>query len=437
MELGTYTGVLLAMVTFQFFASDKPAGVWFASLAFVFFALLFFFFLGGYGAGVTAGYVGLLLLGLSKNGVLASRRLIVSALISSASLLAYFLAVRFVDSSATGVGPTLLIEKISQDPLFVLKFLLAGPSSGLVSTQTFEIFGPTTLEVFALSLGIIVCVLFALTLLRTRMNLVNLPAFPSFLIIYALGTAFMLLLYRPYETYQLVNGWYSLHFKLLLVGVLFVFYVVLQNTETHLNLKRALMIFTSGILVILLLSNVLQIRRQDSERVYFQNVAKVALFPQMLERDNNGFSQLVIPFDGSTQAIEVLKRNRLSVFRDPAQSLKGLASPEGLVILGESWPDGWVGKDIQLVGINDNCLEMELAVTPFGAASNTSISIGGSREALSLGGTTNLRIAVPVFASGKQLAIKFANSKSPADAGINNDTRELSASIKVRCITSD
>lgn len=433
MELGTYAGVLLAVLTFHFFSSSGRAGFLFVVLATLFFLFLFFFLLGGYGAGVALGYAGLAAIRMTTGILSIPKKLAVAAFSSSFSLVAYFLAVRYVDASATATGPSLLAEQIARDPLYVAKFLLAAPSSGLTSTQTFEIFGGLLLEVFALSFGLLALVALLLTLKKLRDRFENLPSFPFFLIIYALGTAVMLLVYRPYETYQLVNGWYSLHFKLMLVGLLFFFYIFVQKTETDSLVRRIVFFTTSIILIVFIVANILQVRRQDSERVYFQNVAKVALFPEMLERDSNGFSQLVIPFEGSQRAVEILEKNKLGVFSNPKKTLEQLASDNGLVFLGDYWPDGWIGKNIQVVTIDTNCPNLELEVTPFLPAANSTIEIGGVTKPVSNNGPSRFLISVPTFESGNKLDIGFKFSKSPIEAGINRDTRELSAAIKTFC----
>jgi hypothetical protein len=437
MELGTYTGVLLAVISFQYFSSNDSPSLLFIILTILFFVFLFFFFLGGYGAGVALGYAGLVAINIKASPRLISKRLVVAAMASSFSLVAYFLAVRFVDASATGIGPSLLAEQIAKDPLYVAKFLLAAPASGLTSTQTFEIFGGFLLEIFALSFGFVILLGFSLILKKLLKDSDAIPSFPFFLIFYALGTAIMLLFYRPYETYQLINGWYSLHFKLLLVGLLFLFYVFLQKPGNSLPLRRLVFFNTSLMLIVFMCANILQIRRQDSERVYFQNVAKVALFPQLLERDPSGFSQLVIPFESSSRALQILQRNRLSVFNNPQKSLEQLSSANGLIFLGDYWPDGWIGRNIEVVSINSNCLDLEVDITPFAPAQNTGIEIGGVSKPLSKVGASKFPITVPEYQTGNELTIGFKNSKSPADAGINGDTRELAASIKTTCLTSN
>lgn len=228
----------------------------------------------------------------------------------------------------TGFGE--LVRQISHDSSFIPKYFLGGAAGSVISAQTLEVSGHGPR--FAYAVGALV-VLFAVACVvlayRRAWRGSTVPLLLVLMPVCLVGT---LLVGRSMDALWMLAPWYGFNLRLFLVGAIWLLVRALAavGAPGWLRVSRALAAQAAAVVLLVAVlgvsgfANVNQWRRQPAERAYFQNIQWALLFPQELVVGENGYTQIVLPLEESRRAIELLRKNHLSVYRDPQAVLAAM-----------------------------------------------------------------------------------------------------------------
>jgi hypothetical protein len=314
MEIGQYSGLFVIVIliarSFKFESRSRFAVTWILVVPGLVFTVL-----GGYIGGWAVALALTTALVMKRVAVETKFKLIVSTAVTSSTTVIYALLIRASGAETISEGPSGLITAISKDVLFPLKFLIIGNVTPLATSQTFESMVETSRLATYYSIALLMCVCTLVILSYLVKSFREKYTFPTLLATYGFGTALTLLVYRPFGPEWLLSPWYALHFKVGLVGVLFAAALLLQDLK-----RRPLLIFFTSLIVALTVIAgavgwVNQFNRQRYEREYFLQIAKAEYFEAYLKDRGDGLSQLIIPMGESREAIRIMKKHSIGVFR--------------------------------------------------------------------------------------------------------------------------
>jgi hypothetical protein len=247
--------------------------------------------------------------------------------------------------------------------------LLAGISATTLDIHTFEeLLGGR--NVFVLING---SVLFLLGMYSAYkyifLKIYRFSYMPIFLIMYSLGFIFISRLGRLDGGWMWpMNDWYSLHLYFYLIGILWILFYDVFEKYTQLSTKSlkiffknylwTLIIFIFSIFWIFsfqLTSNLAQWRRGPYVREWLET-KRMAL----IDQTDENLEALLWTKEESLKAIDILKKYKLSVFRDGGYVDK----QNGLVKLSGWNSDGWIGRDakIMIVDSKEGILSMNFYI---------------------------------------------------------------------------
>jgi len=456
MELGTYFGVAVFVWLLLLCGSSIPYRV-FLAVAVTGSVLVVFLFLGGYAIGPTVA--------LATVWLIQKRRPMVDA--SSARR---FAALTFAFVAATAIYGTIMLlvtglgdavtaggqsggtqrlsEQISASPLFPAEFLLSGEAGGITSVQTFELYENLRvvgrLLIGAAILGL--CLLCATgSLRRARGQSVE----PLALVLFPFGIIALLLLTRNSTVDFAQSSWYTLHFKLQLVGCVWMGVNYLSNPSTSkaetasdwYRVWHKVGLVTASFLGIMLAvslvwANRLQIDRQPAEHAYFNEIIAATRSPLPMTTDAGGLTKILLSPDESEAARVILRRHRLSIF-SPEQASTTNGSEAPWISEGELFDDGWAGSSFSVQVLTASCPVLRLTFDPgqsWGA--NRVVVDGPWPRPKSLTLNRRSRIVTVPASVGTRVSARFDRTWVPAQIGQSKDERTLSALVKVSCASS-
>jgi hypothetical protein len=259
---------------------------------------------------------------------------------------------------------------------------------------------------------------------------------PLALLLYSIGTSITIMVTRPSGDLGMLSPWYSLHLKLGIVGCLWLLIVFKSNS--HLTLF-GLNMFRSGtvffLVIILLFANYTQWKRQPYERMYYQGIQKATLFPETMTTDINGLTALAIGLEESKRAIDVLKKHKIGIYRDPVQAKRQLFSNASYLPLGDAFADGWVGLNPRFIFQENTCklIKFQFVNPPKIFQNQVNLILDGvPKETFEISDTPySLEIKDAINVS--LVEFKFSKSLIPAENGLGPDSRMLSARADVKC----
>ena len=231
MELGTFAGLAILSWFFLQLTRDKKPIVWRDSaLSSITAFTLFFVFMGGYTLGVTFSLFAISII-FYKNPDFDRFRIATIAFVAVSALFAFSL--RLANSGEETQGISKLAIQQAENPFFITIFLGSGPAAGLVTVQTLERFnvGLTSNIIAIITFVILIYLVFVFSRISKMKSKIRFVG-PLLLIGYGFGTMFMLLLFRPYDQFQLLNPWYALHFKILIAGLLALTAIMLTGSHS-------------------------------------------------------------------------------------------------------------------------------------------------------------------------------------------------------------
>lgn len=320
MELGQYFGVTCVVLLLLWADSEKRRRnfiVW--SMPFV--LALTFLVLGSYAIACAATLLFLSVIASFWPAGLSGQRRDIYALAIAATVS----ALAWISVMAPNIAGNSLAELINQltlDPLFFVRYLSVGFASAVISSNTIEMAGCQNWVVWTVA-GLVLA--FWGTSLLSFFRHPDKGSIPALgLMVYAFLQSGVLMCGRHQSDLYLLSPWYSFHFKLGLVGATWLLLNACSRRDksSHVTRPDGLMVVSFVLLVAIqgtvLWANQVQWHRQPHERQYFQNVIFHALHPEQLAADAGGNTPLVMSLDSSKHVIEVLKRYHLSVYRSPA-----------------------------------------------------------------------------------------------------------------------
>ena len=432
MELGTYFGIFFTFLLFKIAFSEKKYKIVSGVLP----PVVIFVFFGGYALSLTAVLVLMnfvVLRRLSNSKSFPNLRIAtLSCVVSLGLFLSMFL-------SKKSQGPSVIkifFEYIQLDYLYPFKFLFYSPLGGLITSQNIETLTPKEVSIlvngfgFFLSILFLFCIFYSYFFLRIEMLV------PLALLLYSIGTSITIMVTRPSGDLGMLSPWYSLHLKLGIVGCLWLLIVFKSNS--HLTLF-GLNMFRSGtvffLVIILLFANYTQWKRQPYERMYYQGIQKATLFPETMTTDINGLTALAIGLEESKRAIDVLKKHKIGIYRDPVQSKRQLFSNASYLPLGDAFADGWVGPNPRFIFQENTCklIKFQFVNPPKIFQNQVNLILDGvPKETFEISDTPySLEIKDAINVS--LVEFKFSKSLIPAENGLGPDSRMLSARADVKC----
>jgi len=315
MEIGTYIGstVIFGLVLLMVFGkSGKQFFV--ASLILVPMAL--FVFLGGY---LAAWAIGLILMtALSfirrKFGLITESHLKriawLAALASTWSFIYYLL----IPKSYYTYSP---LRGWATDLLFPLKYFVNGFAGSAVTSQTFEALAPQDAEYLYFGIGLSLLLFTGVAVFLSLKIPGKIVLIGQTLVFYGLGTSAMLFVLKAVGTGWLLSSWYSFHFKIALTGAIILFAAVAFRKPLLSAIPAYL-----AIAMIILISYNFHYNRGVHERAYFLNIQKATYYSETLVDRGDGLTQMIASLEKSKEAVEILKRHQLGVFRPGAVNVE-------------------------------------------------------------------------------------------------------------------
>jgi hypothetical protein len=447
MELGQYTGIALFIALVCAIDSGNGRRITFA-FAVISGPLLTFWFLGMYAIAPTLTLIALAILQRGRQTLGPGRaRFLYTSIASFVSSLIAWIALYFVNPIAsTPTTQNSLASAISKDFLFPVKYLLSGLGSSLINVHTLELSGRSSR--YVLVVGAVVSLILILGAFLAVARVPHASTVPIALITYGLTLIPVLMVGRTSSAYFLLNEWYGFHFRLMVAGGIWALAIGASKSKIGNPIRRfAGFGFIAAILILMLAlvvdANAWQWKRQPYERAYFQTLQAVSLFPTQLV-ETGGVTQLQTSKATALAAIEILRSRNLGVYADPVGAIRSMTgNHDPVALLGEVYPDGWVGKAVTVVPLEADCGTLDLRIVPAAlkssslVANQTNMTITTSSGHVSSVSIGAIPVDVPFVVDAPPgrfwITIVFDSSMRPSSNGTSPDERELSAGLSAEC----
>ncbi len=441
MELGTFTGAMVVVFLFLLIDSRLPNRI-FTVVAWVAVPLDIFIWLGGYAAGPTLALVAVWLLqfwrptlpsGFRRRLTLLTGNFVAWTIIFFALIPLLKISKPLLNQPGGGLGA------LEKNPLFPFEFLFWGPAASLISSETVQGIGSSGLVIAAVvSIGIVAFT--CLIVIAAYKRAWSQTTIPLLLILYPWGIAIGLIFTRNSGVENLLDTWYSLHFKVSLVGLIWLSILAVGNsTEKWRRHAIPVATFLVCMAITVAFANVQKYERQPFERVYFLSIAEQELYPSQLVKNvpKNGVTSMQLSPAISLRAVEFLKKYHLSIYREPLQTLVKIfgAAPD-YVTFGQLYGDGWAGRNFTVDVFPTECDTLSIKLTdpipqhpnvPFTVDTNFGTKASGTVD------ETGKTLVFRPTGSAPTLTFKFGSTFEPSKLGIGQDTRSLSAVAALSC----
>lgn len=455
MELGQFFGITALVLIAFLIDSPRITTRWFVVVAWIAAPLLTVLTLGGYAGGALLALVAISVLQFVRPTTVreARRRLTHLTLALGTSVIFWASSIALLGTRGDGGDADLtgLWQQVQGDWLFLPKYVLAGLGSSVINAYTLEQAGGR--GALAYTIGLLVAGFITLAIVLGYKRAWEGATVPLIIILMGPGLALIVVLGRSFGALWLMSPWYGFHFHLMLAGAVWLFTRAMAAPKALTSTPRQRtwpIPLTASLLVALMgllaWANVLQWERQPNERAYFQRVQQATLLPSSLRAESSGLTQLVLPLDTSRRAIEILERNRLSVYRDPVATLESLPAPnsigDGVITIGVD-PDGWAGSAIALLVEGKACARLDIQLVPFpGTPGGAGITHPASRVRITPNfgppSTVVLRrspraLQFKPAGPSPRIDLVFSRTWQPSVLGVGQDERSLSASVRAAC----
>ena len=438
MELGTFTGVLIVVAIFLLLDSSVGNRTYLV-ITMTAVPFVIFVFLGGYASGPTFALVVFWSLQYWRPTLIPQlrRRLTILTATYVFWTAFYFVLIRLLSPSTGKSEVAEFFGTLSRDPMLPIKYLFWGPAASLFTSQTIESASGTEVGLAA-GVSVLVILLTALAVIVVYRRGWTEATVPLLLILYPCGIALTLLATRSSDVMGLLNTWYSLHFKVALVGVIWLAILGLREGAVRfLPTRIVVTALLAGLAIALVMANVVQFNRQPFERTYFLNIASQTLIPSELTEDAAGLTALQLPLKESIAGVTILRNHKIGVYHDPTSTWDQIYGHQPkFVSYGSIYADGWTGTKFSVAVLDPSCrtLNVQLAnpllttqdIT-FAAKPSFSSGVKGTLSAA----PTHLRFTprggTPI------VEFYFSSSVTPSKLGVSADTRKLSALVKLNC----
>ena len=349
-------------------------------------------------------------------------------------------------------------QQVSHDPAFVIKYLLGGAAGSVISAQTLEVSGHGSH--YAYFVGVFVVLFVAICVLLAYRHAWAGSTVPLLLVLMPVCLAGILMVGRGTSALWMLSPWYGFPLRLFVVGGIWLLVRALARVGVRwrLHLSRTLLVVGAAgaslivVLAVSVTANVDQWRREPSERAYFQRVQLALLFPQQLSVNDSGLTQLILPLDQSRRAIELLRKDHLSVYRDPQAVLAAMghkkpydaaAAAKPVLSVNGMLDDTWAGQSVEISVLTQQCDTLHVNVTPFPAVVHVPAAAGvdstltlvpsfGTTQEISLGASVT-RIQLHPSGQSPEVVLSFSRTWNPAALGLGADKRDLSALVEAAC----
>lgn len=311
MELGTYTGTFL-MLCLALLTTTRTSTRAFFIVSMITVPVSQFLFLGGYMAGWVFSLVIVTIISFFKKKENVFRepqgiKLLTLGITSLLWMAVFYLLIPKTHSTKS------LFDVWESDILFPVKYIVFGFTNAVFTSQSFEFLPPSDAYLTYLIVGIFLF-LFCLAAIVGSLKRTDKAAIVGqLLIFYGLGTSLLLLTTRAFDDSWLLSSWYSFHFKLALCGG-----IILFVTSRFTFFKVASIPLVVLIALLSVTATKLAFDRNPHERLYFQNIQKATFSPETIVDRGDGYTQLVASMDDSIEAVKILRKHKLGVYRPGA-----------------------------------------------------------------------------------------------------------------------
>ncbi|MHB1172816.1 MAG: hypothetical protein ACYCZY_10070 [Lacisediminihabitans sp.] len=440
MELGTFTAVVFVVALFLLL--DSPIG----NRAFLVIVVTavpigIFVFVGGYVSGPTLALAAVWILQFWRPTLTPAlrRRLTILTANFVAWTVVYFLLLRLLSPNTGTSEVSNFLTTVSRDPLIPFKYLFWGPAAGLFTSQTVDALDGPGVWITA-GVSVLVILLTGFSVFMAYRRAWSEATVPLLMVLYPWGIAVTLLATRSSDVLSLLSTWYSLHFKVALVGTIWLAILGLRSSSLRSRPTRIVItVLLAGVTTSLIIANVAQFNRQPFERAYFLNIAKQQLMPSELTENAAGLTALQVPLKESLEAVEILRRHHLGVYRNPMTTWAKIYGYEPkFVTLGSLYSDGWAGRNFSVVVLNPSCRTLDVQLvnplpTTVEIAFTARTSFGESVDGVVSPTPTSLQFSPA--GETPTLEFQFSSTLTPSELGTGADIRELSAHVKLDCVS--
>jgi hypothetical protein len=203
-----------------------------------------------------------------------------------------------------------------------------------------------------------------------------------------------------------------------------------NNRSGRVGSNFQLTAITSMLLFVLVLANHRQFERQPLERQYFGAIAEASRIPLLLTEDSSGLTELRLSMPASKEAIRVLRKHQLGVFRSASDTEDLLVVPRG-----DTYSDGWLGPQATFHVVSDRCKSLFVTLTAADPIDQNSVRIKRNSQ---LYGTFDFsssgrQINIPLDPGDDVVQLEFSEYRVPQELGLSPDLRRLSALVDYRC----
>lgn len=201
-------------------------------------------------------------------------------------------------------------------PFEVIRAICGYNASGLIGSAGF-LDGKVSSR-FYFALGAVVTAIMIFAVIKfVQLKIYKQTFIPVLFIGYSLFVPLLVMLDREISLEWVINEWYVVHTKLGIIGTIMILFYVFQCT----NVKGLSKVVTIGSLAVIfvfsLYGNILHVKRAKPVRAYYE-AKQPYLFAQSIEElpvDGNGLTPLLATPEDTMNAIGLMKKYRLSVYK--------------------------------------------------------------------------------------------------------------------------
>ncbi len=201
-------------------------------------------------------------------------------------------------------------------PFEVIRAICGYNASGLIGSAGF-LDGKVSAR-FYFALGAVVTAIMAYAVIKfIQLKIYKQTFIPVLFMGYSLFVPLLVMLDREISLEWVINEWYVVHTKLGIIGTIMIFFYVFQRTNVK-SLGNAITIGSLAVIFVFsLYGNILHVKRAKHVKAYYE--AKLPyLFAQSIEElpvDGNGLTPLLSTPEDTMNAIGLMKKYRLSVYK--------------------------------------------------------------------------------------------------------------------------
>ncbi|MFJ8457683.1 hypothetical protein ACIQ57_01015 [Lysinibacillus xylanilyticus] len=336
-----------------------------------------------------------------------------------------------INSQSANAKSLSIFEKIFTliaQPVSVVKFYFYGLSGSVFGVETAQkIIGNNIL----LMLGVFVFLFYIISIyLFFRNKLYNINYFPLLLIMYSLTYMGLVLVGRlEYGELYGLQSRYSLAMMYGLIGIVWIFSLVLKQTTYNFKIKIFNFSFITVLILCIMLTNLDEIRKSPYREQAYQNMRTYAFYGEWENWEVFQYDE-----DSTKKAFETLKKYNLNVYYDyPKIELKELGTnikqfkiEQGIYQDGEN--SYWVSKSgsIKVKSGQTGHVAIEGFMNDVYDTNNISVYVDETQVVDEIIKPGNVKLSF-FIEPNKVHTIKIEIEKTfiPYEMGINNDKREL------------